>query len=64
MQRRLVHDALQTLDADLPDPVPDEVRMRYRFPARYAALLAAHFPPADAADRRAESLRDAPRSSG
>jgi ATP-dependent DNA helicase RecG len=49
MQRRLIHDALETLSPELPDPVPDEVRVRYHFPARYAALLAAHFPPADTA---------------
>jgi len=48
MQRRLVHDALQTLPADLPDLLPDAVRLRLDMPSRYAALLASHFPPADA----------------
>ncbi len=48
MQRRLIFDALKTLPVDLPDPIPDDLRGRYGFPARYAALLAAHFPPADA----------------
>jgi len=48
MQRRLVHEALQRLPSDLPDPLPDDVRVRLGFPSRYAALLAAHFPPHDA----------------
>ena len=47
MQRRLVHEALQRLPADLPDPLPEAVRMRLGMPSRYAALLAAHFPPDD-----------------
>ena len=49
MQRRLVYDAVQRLPADLPDLLPDAVRDRLRLPSRQAALLAAHFPPADAA---------------
>ena len=48
MQRRLVHEALQRVPAELPDPLPDDVRLRMNFPARYAALLATHFPPQDA----------------
>jgi len=48
MQRRLVFDALQRLPPDLPDPLPDDVRARLALPARGAALLATHFPPADA----------------
>jgi ATP-dependent DNA helicase RecG len=47
MQRRLVHDALQRLPADLPDHLPEDVRVRLGMPSRYAALLAAHFPPED-----------------
>ena len=47
MQRRLVHEALQRLPADLPDPLPEAVRMRLGMPSRYAALLAAHFPSDD-----------------
>jgi ATP-dependent DNA helicase RecG len=49
MQRRLVYDALQRLPADLPDLLPDEIRGRLGLPTRYAALLATHFPPEDAA---------------
>src|SRR5499425_3290614 len=48
MQRRLVHDALQRLPPELPDVLPDTVRVRLNLPSRYAALLATHFPPADA----------------
>jgi ATP-dependent DNA helicase RecG len=48
MQRRFVFDALQRLPLDLPDPLPEDVRLRLRLPARAAALHAAHFPPEDA----------------
>ena len=51
MQRRIVHDALGRLaglSPDLPDHLPEAIRARRGLPARYAALLAAHFPPADA----------------
>jgi ATP-dependent DNA helicase RecG len=47
MQRRLVYDALQRLPADLPDQLPEDVRLRLGLPSRYAALLATHFPPDD-----------------
>jgi ATP-dependent DNA helicase RecG len=49
IQRRLVHDALQKLPADLPDYLPEGVRIRNGYPSRGAALLAMHFPPEDAA---------------
>jgi ATP-dependent DNA helicase RecG len=48
MQRRLVFDALQRLPTALPDLLPEELRGRLGLPSRQAALLAAHFPPADA----------------
>jgi ATP-dependent DNA helicase RecG len=47
IQRRLVFDALQRLPEDLPDQLPESIRVRYGFPTRAAALFAAHFPPAD-----------------
>jgi len=47
MQRRLVYDALQRLPADIPDQLPDDVRLRLGLPARYAALVATHFPSED-----------------
>ncbi|OFW18116.1 MAG: ATP-dependent DNA helicase RecG [Acidobacteria bacterium RIFCSPLOWO2_02_FULL_65_29] len=48
MQRRLVHDALDRLPADLPEQLPDALRLRLGLPARRAALLATHFPPVEA----------------
>src|SRR3954469_13851846 len=48
IQRRFVHDALCRLPPDLADPVSEDLRVRRGFPSRYAALHAAHFPPADA----------------
>jgi ATP-dependent DNA helicase RecG len=47
IQRKLVHDALQRLPADLPDPLPESIRVRLDLPSRQAALLAAHFPASD-----------------
>jgi ATP-dependent DNA helicase RecG len=47
MQRRLVFDALQRLPADLPEHLPDEMRLRLGLPTRVAALHATHFPPSD-----------------
>src|SRR5262245_26236237 len=49
IQRRLVHDVLEKLPPDLSDPLPAGLRLRLNLPNRAAALLAAHFPPADAA---------------
>jgi ATP-dependent DNA helicase RecG len=49
VQRRLVHDALQKLPADLPDQLAESVRVRLNYPSRHAALVAMHFPPEDAA---------------
>ena len=48
IQRTIVHDALERLTPDIPDQLPEALRLRRAFPSRYAALLAAHFPPADA----------------
>lgn len=60
MQRRLVHDGLQRLSAEIPDPLPEAVRARHQFPARYAALVATHFPPADASIDRLNAFATAP----
>ncbi len=49
LQRKFVHEALQKLPADLPDPLPDEIRERLELPTRREALIAAHFPPAGTA---------------
>ena len=48
IQRGLMHDVLQKLPTELPDPLPEDVRLRLGLPSRYAALMATHFPPADA----------------
>jgi ATP-dependent DNA helicase RecG len=45
MLRRIIYNVLATLETDIPDPLPAEIRERYRFPARREALLYAHFPP-------------------
>jgi ATP-dependent DNA helicase RecG len=48
MQRALVHQALQPLPAELPDPIPAAVRRRQHLIDRREALEHVHFPPADA----------------
>src|SRR5581483_4258681 len=49
MQRRLVFEALQRLPPDLPEHLPEELRVRLSLPTRAAALAATHFPPEGAA---------------
>jgi ATP-dependent DNA helicase RecG len=46
IQRKIVHDALERLTPELPDPLPADMAAARHFPSRYAALLAVHFPPA------------------
>ena len=48
MQRSLVHQALQTLPADVQDPLPPAVRQRQHLIERRDALEQVHFPAADA----------------
>ena len=45
MQRRLVRQALDQLPADLPDPLPEDLRTRLQLMPRRAALEESHFPP-------------------
>ena len=47
MQRKIVHDALDRLPRDLADSLPERLLTERRWPSRYAALLALHFPPSD-----------------
>jgi ATP-dependent DNA helicase RecG len=47
MQRRLMYDVLQHLLPDLPDALPEAVRLRLNLPTRRASLVGAHFPAAD-----------------
>jgi ATP-dependent DNA helicase RecG len=49
MQRALVHQALQTLPPELPDPLPPAVRRRLALINRRDAIEYVHFPPAGAA---------------
>jgi ATP-dependent DNA helicase RecG len=44
VQRTLVHQALQAMPAQLPDPVPDAVRRRQQLIDRREALEQVHFP--------------------
>ena len=45
MQRVIVHQALTHVPADVPDPLPAEVRERQTLVDRRSALLDVHFPP-------------------
>jgi ATP-dependent DNA helicase RecG len=47
MLRRIIYNVLLNFDGSMPDPLPEEIRARYRFPTRRDALLYAHFPPKD-----------------
>ena len=44
MLRRIIYAVLLNFDGNIPDPLPEEIRARYRFPSRREALLAVHFP--------------------
>jgi ATP-dependent DNA helicase RecG len=48
MQRTLVHHALASLPASVPDPLPPATRERLGLVDRRTALQAVHFPPEDA----------------
>lgn len=45
MLRRIIYSVLIQFEGSVPDPLPAEIRERYRFPSRREALLYAHFPP-------------------
>jgi len=47
MLRRIIFGVLRDFDGNLPDPLPEEIRQRFRFPTRREALIYAHFPPKD-----------------
>ena len=44
MLRRIIYAVLLNFEGNIPDPLPEEIRARYRFPSRREALLAVHFP--------------------
>jgi ATP-dependent DNA helicase RecG len=43
--RRAIYATLQNLEPQIPDPLPEELRERLRYPPRREAVIAAHFPP-------------------
>jgi ATP-dependent DNA helicase RecG len=45
--RRLLHDAVGTLPAEIPDPLPADLRRQHGFPGRAEALRSLHFPAGD-----------------
>jgi ATP-dependent DNA helicase RecG len=45
--RRAVYSTLQSLDPNIPDILPVDLRTRLGFPARRQALIETHFPPPD-----------------
>src|SRR5258707_1004647 len=45
--RRPIHTALQTLDPRMPDVLPEDLRARLAYPARFQALAQTHFPAAE-----------------
>src|SRR5712672_3117588 len=44
--RRATYEALQQVDANLPDLLPASIRTRLKFPSRRDAIIYTHFPPA------------------
>jgi ATP-dependent DNA helicase RecG len=59
IQRAIVHQALQTLPAELPDPLPPAVRERQKLIDRRTALLQVHFPASDASVDQLNAFRSA-----
>jgi len=57
MLRRIIYGVLNNFDGNVPDPLPEEIRERYRFPARRDALLHAHFPAKSANVEQLNSFR-------
>jgi ATP-dependent DNA helicase RecG len=45
MLRRIVQQVLLNFEPNVPDPLPEAIRLRHRFPPRRDALIYAHFPP-------------------
>ena len=57
MLRRIVYGVLRDFDGDVPDPLPAEIRERYRFPARREALFYSHFPPREESVEQLNTFR-------
>jgi ATP-dependent DNA helicase RecG len=45
MLRRIIYGVLLSFEGEFPDPLPEHLRERHRFPTRREALMYAHFPP-------------------
>jgi ATP-dependent DNA helicase RecG len=57
MLRRIIYNLLGMLETEIADPLPEEIRERYRFPTRREALLYAHFPPREEDLEKLNSFR-------
>ena len=64
MQRRLVRQALDQLPAEIPDPLPEDLRARLQLMPRRLAVEEAHFPAERRVGRRAERVSARRRSGG
>src|SRR6202050_5142628 len=47
MLRKIIYGILTNFEGDIPDPLPPQIRERYRFPSRRDSILFALFPPKD-----------------
>jgi ATP-dependent DNA helicase RecG len=45
--RKIIYGILTDFQGDIPDPLPPQIRERYKFPSRRDSILFAHFPPKD-----------------
>src|SRR5580704_16726197 len=45
--RKVIYSVLTNFQGDIPDPLPAQIRERYKFPSRRDSIFFAHFPPAD-----------------
>ncbi len=57
MLRRIIYSLLGMIEEGVADPLPKEIRERYRFPSRREALLFAHFPQRDEDLEKLNSFR-------
>ena len=57
MLRRVIYSVVRDFDGNVPDPLPAEIRERYRFPTRRDALLYSHFPPKEESVEQLNTFR-------
>jgi len=60
MQRRLVRQVLDQLSAEIPDPLPPDLRSRLDLVPRRVAIEESHFPPNDASVEELNAFRTRP----